>query len=495
VTTDPPGATVLLDGLEVGTSPVEIKDVSCGSHVIKTSKSGYAEREKEILLEYGDELSVYLRMKEKEATFSVFSFPPGAEVFLDDKKVGITPIKLRNVAPGQHKLRVVKGEGVVHEQVVTLERGRDLALDIALPVPGAMLNIDPGPEGRELYVDGHLYTLLKSPRNSVPPGRHLLKVVGWNESELASRWLNMTKGQVYTLELKPNCSFAGRLKGHDKGILALSFVPGTSILASGAKDGTIRLWNLEQKKESLVIKAHELDPGVKSIAFSPKGDRIVSGGHDDAVRVWDAASGGRIKEFETASHVNAVAWSGDGRHVAAGCADGSMAVWAVDEGWKEKPFRGHDDAINGLAFGPDGTILISGGADGRVIVWRLSDGSQADEFKESSPVRSVSVSRDGRFLVTGCGDGEARVRSLDNPRSVKLIKVQEYWVVCLAQGWQSVFAAGGSDDKLTIFDASGGRLVELEEMGSPALALAFDGKCRILAAGSSGGVICFWHIE
>jgi len=48
VTTDPAGATVQLDGVSVGVSPVTITKVSQGTHLLKVSKEGYVTREDSI---------------------------------------------------------------------------------------------------------------------------------------------------------------------------------------------------------------------------------------------------------------------------------------------------------------------------------------------------------------------------------------------------------------------------------------------------------------
>ena len=48
VTTDPPGATVQLDGVAVGVSPVTITKVAPGTHLLKVAKEGYTTREDSI---------------------------------------------------------------------------------------------------------------------------------------------------------------------------------------------------------------------------------------------------------------------------------------------------------------------------------------------------------------------------------------------------------------------------------------------------------------
>jgi hypothetical protein len=493
VSTDPAGAKVLIDGREAGSSPMEIDKVARGKHTVTVLKPGFATREKEIELEYGDELSLFLRLKVKVVVFSVFSFPSGAEVFIDGKKVGTTPLKLKNITPGQHKLLVTKEEGCSHEELVTVLAGKDIALDITLPVPGAILSLDPGPAGRKLYIDGHFFTELKESKTIVPPGEHRIKIIGWKESILYRRHLKLEKGKTCRISVKPHFQFSLPLKGHEQAVLAFAFAPGSTTLASASKDGTIRLWDVSRKKELLSVDAHP--SGVQAVCFDPKGKRLVSGGWDETVRIWDTSTGGKLKEFDVESSVLSVVWSSDGKYIVVGCTDGTLKLWAVKKDWKETVLRGHEGGVRSLAIMPEGDMLVSGGADGRVMFWKLSDGSQVDKLSDNTPVKAVSISGNGKFLATGGEDGQVRVRQLDSTKLACMIKAQPNWVLSLAAGWGSVFAAGGDGEKVTILDATKGKLLELKELKSQATALAFDDKGRFLAAGSSGGIIYLWIAE
>jgi WD40 repeat protein len=74
---------------------------------------------------------------------------------------------------------------------------------------------------------------------------------------------------------------------HDGEVTTVAWRQDGSLLASGASDYTIRIWDPRTWTATLTLTGHQA--AVNSVAWSPDGALLVSGADDATVRLWRIA--------------------------------------------------------------------------------------------------------------------------------------------------------------------------------------------------------------
>ena len=175
---------------------------------------------------------------------------------------------------------------------------------------------------------------------------------------------------------------------HTAGVRSVSFSPDGSLLASGASNGTIFVWDVETGE---IVETLAGQGGIISLSFSPDSTLLAwsSFGSSSRVFVWDIETGERVETL--AGHtdgVRSVSFSPDGSLLAAGTGDGTIFVWDVEAGEIVETLVGHTDWVESVAFAPDGSLLASASSDRTVKLWDLSKRTQ------SRPQTIVKISGD-----------------------------------------------------------------------------------------------------
>ncbi len=188
ITTEPAGARIDIDGVEVARTPLSAPlRVAEGSHVIGAVAEGYAHAHKEILVAGDADASLnfelVLSQAKRPANLTVHSRVPDAEVRLDDQAVGKTPLATSVSLPaGVHQLELRRaGYQTLRKQVelgegATGEVSLDLPIDAAaLATDGADLVLDVREANPDVTIDGEHRGIYSGPVR-LPKGVHQLRL-------------------------------------------------------------------------------------------------------------------------------------------------------------------------------------------------------------------------------------------------------------------------------------------------------------------------------
>ena len=151
--------------------------------------------------------------------------------------------------------------------------------------------------------------------------------------------------------------------------------------------------------------------GIQAIAYSHDGETIATGGKDGTIRLWDAASGQPLgSPLAQPCAVTSVAFSRDGRLLLTVGASGPAYLWSPANGEKLAPALEHPGTIHAARFSPDGRTVLTAGDDGTVRFWEARTGRGIGPVLcHRGAVRTAAFGPDGRTILTGSDDHTARL--------------------------------------------------------------------------------------
>ena len=169
---------------------------------------------------------------------------------------------------------------------------------------------------------------------------------------------------------------------HAKNVATVAWNPDGTLLASGSYDGILRLWT-PQGDLHLVMSMHQ--GPIFAVRWNRKGNLLLTGSADGTAIVWDVGSGRTRQQFSLHSdNVLDVQWLTDSpttqQHPNPSAADAVFATCSADNSvqvcklGEPKPLLSlvsHEDEINAIRFDPSQTLLASASDDGTACIWAV----------------------------------------------------------------------------------------------------------------------------
>jgi RNA polymerase sigma factor (sigma-70 family) len=294
----------------------------------------------------------------------------------------------------------------------------------------------------------------------------------------------------------------GTLAGHQAQVFALAFAPDGKTLASGGYDKTLRLWDLETRKE--LHKHQSLPTPIYQLSFNRDGKTLTSRGAENHVRLWDVPAWRQRPMADGAEwSIGSLAYSADGKFVAA---PSSERIWVWDTATSKvvRKLEGHKDTVRAVVFSPDGKFLVSGSDDGTVRIWDLASGKEQRCLQAGGGVEKLALSADGvtlavwgfkearRIVVCHAGTGKT-LRTLevasDQEQALPTLST-----LCFGHDGKTLYAASGTHLVVQRWDAATGKTLPTlgkHDGGLNGLALAPDD--RSVAVMTMGGTLYVWE--
>lgn len=248
---------------------------------------------------------------------------------------------------------------------------------------------------------------------------------------------------------------------HPGWLKALAVSPDGTLLATGARDGIVRLWSAADGKPVRELRGHGRD--VYSAAFHPDGKSLATGDYDGKILHWDVASGKLVRTLDAGvlvtrsaeflcdvGGVRALAFDATGARLAAsglrnaksntfcpGAPAGLVIDWAA--GKSTTALKARDEKIDGgiiaLRFMSDDTLVgcAEGQSSGAIWFWKPGE-SEPFHAVGGQSVYEVDLRPDGMTVAGafftpigkgGNGRSDKRGEYISNGGTVRLFGLYE----------------------------------------------------------------------
>ena len=234
-----------------------------------------------------------------------------------------------------------------------------------------------------------------------------------------------TDGNVGTLSfnlIEISSYHIATLEGDTDGINSVSFSPDGGTLASGSRDGTVKLWDVTTRQ---IIDTLEGDTdGVNSVSFSPDGGTLALVSWDGTVKLWDVTTRQNIAMLEgDTAGINSVSFSPDGGTLASGSWDKTVKLWNVATRQSIATLEGHGGFVTSVSFSLDGGTLASGSYDKTVKLWNVATRQSIATLEgHTAEVFSVSFSPDGGTLASGSYDKTVKLWNVTTRQNIATLE-------------------------------------------------------------------------
>ncbi|MEP1593891.1 MAG: PEGA domain-containing protein, partial [Halieaceae bacterium] len=155
VTSNPPGARVLVDNEQIGDTPLTDVDVEAGEHILTLQADRYLELSQPLEVT-GREVrqQLDLTLSPAWAEVSIDSMPSGADVLVDGERAGITPATLE-ILQGERQLMLQMPGFADWQQTLEIVAGEAQAMDrVTLEPAAGLVSLSSSPSGANVTVDG-----------------------------------------------------------------------------------------------------------------------------------------------------------------------------------------------------------------------------------------------------------------------------------------------------------------------------------------------------
>lgn len=241
ITTEPPGASIKLDGVSAGNSDITGLYSLKGDHDLEISKPGFVSQQSTINVVPGKSQKFNFKLERSSSVAYFITYPKGVEISMGDKLLGTTAgttppqraeqsaiamnvpladfsdeFAVPDLQPGSYEVQFKKPCWETQLRKITIEENADYPFEPIVLTPSiAQLNITADDEKANVFIDNDYIGLAPLQKHQVCSGKHLIKIKGPRGKYETT--VDVKKDQALNIDahLNPSLTFMGLVTAPD----------------------------------------------------------------------------------------------------------------------------------------------------------------------------------------------------------------------------------------------------------------------------------------
>lgn len=192
-------------------------------------------------------------------------------------------------------------------------------------------------------------------------------------------------------------------RGHLGAVKIAEFSPDGTLLITGGRDKTAKLWEVSTGREIRSFLGHE--GTILAAKFTPDGKYVATGGTDNTVKLWDITNAELKKTFTMKDRVTSMDFTSNGKHIVIGGYDWEGKVFDLETGeilteFKVNPNKGTGTGVSTEVNKDNSKILVA--EDNRKFsIVDLTDGEKRKTYNSAEKGSAGGVGSYAKFLPDG----------------------------------------------------------------------------------------------
>ena len=208
--------------------------------------------------------------------------------------------------------------------------------------------------------------------------------------------------RIYSLESNSTSSIKYELlrtlKPHATPVVVLAVDQSSTLLATGAADGVVKVWD--------IIGGY--------VTHTFRGPNILI----SALHFFELVAGSQEVGISARNRKEAVDQRKGGFRLATGSQDGTVRIWDLHKGTSAATLDSHVTDVRALDYSPEENALLTGSRDKTIMWWDARTWKVKKVVPVLEDVEAAGFLDSGRFVYTGGVNGNIRIWQSENGREI-----------------------------------------------------------------------------